>query len=294
MTAAEEGVLLLCCRLGDETVKPLTMAQFRGLGQTVRASSMDGDALKELCPSDLVRLGIQEEQAARITALLDRTERLHRYLSYADRRGIAAITRISPAYPKRIAEKLRLSCPPVLFAMGPHALLDQPSVAVVGSRKLLPENEAFAKAVGRQAAAEGLVLVSGNASGADQTAQQACLDAGGSCVVFVADRLMDRHPHERILYISEDGYDLPFSAARALHRNGLIHMQGDKVIAAQCTYGKGGTWEGSLENLKHGWSPLFVFADGSDGSNALLEHGAAGISQLSTISELTPSQMSLF
>ena len=177
---------------------------------------------------------------------------------------------------------------------GDLSLLERPSVAVVGSRQLAPENEAFAKAAGRQSAAEGLVLVSGNAIGADQTAQNACLDAGGSCVVFVADRLMDHSPRDRVLYLSEHGYDLPFTAPRALHRNGLIHAQGDRTIAVQCTFGKGGTWEGCLDNLRHGWSDLFVFDDGTPGTCALMEQGATGISRLTSISSLQKAQLSLF
>lgn len=294
MTAAEEGVLLLCCRLGNPDSRPLTMAQFRELGLRVRASCMDGDPLSELSLRDLTALGYDNSQAQRILSLLDRQALLRTYLSNGERRGIFPITRVSGAYPRRIAKQQKLSCPPVLFAMGDPTLLEQPSVAVVGSRQLLPENEAFAREAGRKAAAEGLVLTSGNACGADRTAQNACLAAGGSCTVFVPDRLMDVLPHPRILYISEDGYDLPFSAARALHRNGLIHMQGDRTLAAQCTYGKGGTWDGCLENLKHGWSPLFIFDDGSRGANALIERGATGIRHWGRIQDLASSQASFF
>lgn len=294
MTAAEEGVLLLCCRLGDEGAKPLTMAQFRELGLRTRASAQSADPNRDLTRGDLRQLGYCEDDASRITALLDRQNRLSAYLAAGERRSIFPITRVSPTYPLRISRQKGLSSPPVLFAMGDTGLLTRSSVAVVGSRQLLPENEAFARLLGRKAAEEGLVLVSGNASGADQTAQNACLDAGGSCVVFVADRLLDHSPHDRVLYLSEDGYDLPFSPARALHRNALIHIQGEKTFAAQCTYGKGGTWEGSIENLKHSWSPLFVFNDSSPGALALMERGATGIRHLTSISELTASQLSLF
>ena len=294
MTAAEEGVLLLCCRLGDDAAKPLTMAQFRDLGLRARACNPVGDPLADVTANNLIRLGYDEVQASRIAALLDRRDRLAAYLAAGEKRGIVPITRVSPVYPLRISRQLQFSAPPVLFAIGNPDLLTRPSVAVVGSRTLLPENESFAKSAGRQAAEEGLVLVSGNAHGADQTAQNACLDAGGSCIVFVADRLTDHRPHPRILYLSEDGYDLPFSPARALHRNGLIHMQGDKTIAAQCTYGKGGTWEGCMDNLKHSWSPLFVFDDGSPGTTALMERGASGIRQITTIAALIPPQLTLF
>lgn len=294
MTAAEEGVLLLCCRLGDPDCKPLTTAQFRELGLRVRAAIPDGDPLSELSLRDLLRLNYPSEEASRILRLLERKRHLSDYLSEGERRGIVPLTRISSSYPLRISRARKFSAPPVLFASGDLSFLAQPSVAVVGSRQLRPENEAFAVQAGHAAAKEGLVLVSGNAHGADRTAQNACLEAGGSCIVFTADRLMDHAPRARILYLSEDGYDLPFSAYRALHRNSLIHIQGDKTIAAQCTYGKGGTWEGSLDNLKHSWSPLFVFDDGSPGAQALMERGATGVKALTSVQELTPSQISLF
>lgn len=294
MTAAEEGILLLCCRLGDPACRPLTMARFRELGQRVRAIEAAGNPLSELRQKDLIRLGYDQNQAAQIITLLSRENQLSDYLAQAEELGIVPITRITSTYPRRVSSKQQLSSPPVLFARGNLQLLELPSVAVVGSRLLRPENEAFARAAGSLAAQEGLVLVSGNATGADQVAQVSCLKEGGCCVVFVADRLTDHRPDPRILYISEDDFSLSFSPARALHRNALIHMQGDKVLAAQCTYGKGGTWEGSLDNLKHGWSPLFVFDDGSDGSRALEEQGATAVTALTSIEALTPSQLSLF
>lgn len=294
MTAAEEGVLLLCCRLGDPDSKPLSMAQFRELGLRVRASRMDGSPLADLTQHQLEALGYNDAQARQILGLLDRQTQLHHYLSQGQRLGIEAVTRISPAYPRRVTLQQKLSATPVLFTLGDLSLLDRPSVAVIGSRKLFPENEAFAQRAGRLAAEEGLVLVSGNAPGADQTAQNACLEAGGSCIIIAADRLMDHTMHERILYISEDGYDLSFSPFRALHRNALIHIQGDRTLAVQCSYGKGGTWEGCLDNLRHGWSPLFVFDDGTQGTRALIERSATGIKQLTSISALTPAQVSLF
>ena len=167
-------------------------------------------------------------------------------------------------------------------------------MAVVGSRKLRPENEAFARQAGRLAAEEGLVLVSGGAVGADTFAQNACLDAGGSCIVFVPDELIGHPIRERMLFISTEGYDLPFSAYRALSRNALIHMQGEKTLAAQCTFGSGGTWQGCVENLRHGWSDVFIFDDGSEGAAALAENGATPISSLTGIRALENRQLSLF
>ena len=294
MTAAEEGVLLLCSRLGDPDCKPLTMPQFRELGLFVRASKPAGDPLRDLTVSDLTALGYGEEQAIRVLRLLDRGPALRQYLSRGQRQDIHPMTFRSASYPSRIKQQLGHSCPPLFFYRGNPLLLEQPSIAVVGSRKLHPENEAFARQAGRLAAKAGLVLISGGATGADRAAQEACLEAGGSCVIVVADRL-DQHPaHPRVLYLSADGYDLPFTNYRALNRNPWIHMLGNRTLAAQCTYGTGGTWQGCLDNLKHGWSDLFVFDDGSDGTIALKERGAIGITDLPSLDALKKEQLSLF
>jgi len=294
MIAIEEGVLLLCCRLGDPETKPLTAHQFDKLGQLVRAHAGNPDPTAEMTQKDLCALGFQPELAQRILSLLSRQAQLERYLAHAERLGIYPLTRVSSDYPARLTEKQPGTRTPVLFAMGDRSLLKNPCVSVVGSRHLQPSNEAFAREVGTLAAVEGWTLVSGGAVGADRTAQEACLAAGGSCVIFTPDRLERLSPRENVLYLSEDGYDIPFSSARALHRNCAIHMQGDKTVAVQCTYGRGGTWQGCTENLKHQWSELFVYQDGSEAMQALIAQGATGISALSSIHALCCDQTSLF
>lgn len=275
-------------------MKPLTMPQFRELGLRVRSAGLNGDPLRQLQAQDLLCLGYDEIFAGQILALLNREAALTAYLRRGEQSEIYPLTRLSADYPRRFREKQGQSCPPVLFYRGNPALLEQPSLAVIGSRTLHPENEAFARYAGRFAAENSLVLISGGAAGADLTAQNACLDAGGSCVIFVPDQL-ERHPiHRQILYVCADGYDLPFSTPRALGRNALIHMQADRTVAAQCTYGSGGTWQGCLENLKHGWSDLFVFDDGSDGATALMERGASPLPSEFTKDQLQKNQISLF
>lgn len=45
-------------------------------------------------------------------------------------------------------------------------------------------------------------------------------------------------------------------------------------MVAQTSPGFGGTWNGTEENLRRGWSPVFFFDDGSPGAQALIERGA--------------------
>ena len=157
-------------------------------------------------------------------------------------------------------------------------------------------NEAFAREVGRQAALQGYTLVSGNAVGADMTAQQACLEAGGTVISVVATELEWHRQQERVLYLAEDGYDQPVSAQRALSRNRVIHSLGEKTFAAQSTLEKGGTWDGCVRNLRFGWSPVFCFDDGSEAMNRLEQMGATliGFEHLRDLAILEPENMNLF
>lgn len=152
---------------------------------------------------------------------------------------------------------------------------------------------AFAAQAGRLAAQEGYTLCSGDAMGADRTAQEACLQNGGSALVFPATELVYCPVREHVLYAAEGGFELGFSAQRALSRNRLIHAMGEKTLVAQTSCGKGGTWSGSLDNLQHEYSPLFVFDDGSDGAAALCTRGATPVRELTSLQELTPAQMQL-
>ena len=146
----------------------------------------------------------------------------------------------------------------------------------------------FAKEAGIQAAKQGYTLVSGNAAGADQAAQQACLEAGGSVISVVATELEKLEAEPRVLYLAEDGFDHPFSAQRALSRNRVIHSLGEKTLAAQCSLEKGGTWDGCVRNLRFHWSPVFCFADGTKAVERLLDMGAeaVGMEALSGIGAL--------
>ena len=295
MTGAERGFLLLCCHLGNPERKPLTVAQFRKLARRVRDSEKaPGD--RELELSDLTALGYDAEDGQRILRLLDEEALLARYLAKADRYGCVPLTRLTPGYPRRILEALGDDAPGCIWARGDLSLLERPGVALVGSRELRPENRRFAREAGAQAARQGLTLISGNARGADRTAQDAALAAGGGVISIVADLLTDHVPVKGILYLSEEGYDLEFSSQRALSRNRCIHALGLSAIAAQCSMQTGGTWDGSVKNLRFGWSPLYVFDDGSESADLLEQMGAEkiGFEELQNLRNLpSPTQIKL-
>lgn len=295
MKQTERGFLLLTSSLGDPLRKPLTVAQFRTLAK--RAQQMDvPKEQRDLTLEDLTALGYDVSFAYRVLYLLSQEDLLDHYLNRSRKAGCVPISRISADYPAVLRRKLDPDSPASLWTKGDLSLLEKPMVALVGSREIAPENRSFAWELGTQAAKQGYVLVSGNARGADRIAQTACRRAGGEVVVVVADELDKQQPEDGVLYISEEGFDLPFSAQRALSRNRVIHALAEKTFVAQCTCGSGGTWDGTTKNLRFGWSPVFCFADGSEAVEQLEDLGAQQITmeQLKDISVLQPMHMTLF
>lgn len=281
MRGSEQGFLLLTSSLGDPDRKPLSVAQFRNLAKQVADANRDISD-RDLEITDLEALGYDRVMAERIYGLLGGGNQLRETLRRAESCDCFPITRLNPVYPAAVRRRLGLDSPGVLWAKGDVTLLSRPAVAVIGSRDLRPENRKFAEEAGRQIARHGYVLISGNARGADKTAQDAALEAGGSVISIVADSLQRKPLVRNVLYLSLDDFDTAFSTQRALHRNHVIHTMGLLTIACQCNLGKGGTWDGMLANLRHGWTPVCMFRDGSDAMADLQNRGVQPV----TIQEL--------
>lgn len=293
MNIREQGFLLLTGYLGDPDRKPLTIAQFRRLAKMVSAMEKPAQE-RNLCENDLVSLGCAPDFARRVMDLLDQKQLLEWYLLCGMRTHCVPVTRISPDYPDRLRKTLRLDAPGTLWLKGDPALLQRPSISVVGSRDLRTENLAFAKELGKQAALQGYTLVSGNARGADHAAQDSCLEHGGSVISVIADSLEMLMARENVLFISEEGFNLPFSTPRALQRNRIIHSLSPKTFVVQSTVGKGGTWNGTCSNLQHGWSQVICCDDHSDATRQLECRGAVlvGTAMLSDIEQIRPNTVS--
>lgn len=293
MTGAERGFLLLSSHLGAPDRKPLTAAQLRHLSQRVRAMERP-QADRPLSESDLISLGYSREKTLQFLQLLEEEDVLDYYLSRGKQAGCVPVTRVTEGYPELLLHRLGGEAPGCVWAKGDLSLLNTPAVSLVGSRELHPENQNFAKAVGVFAARHGWTLISGNARGADKTAQNACLEAGGSVISIVADELTKHQSKDRVLYLSEDGFSDPFSTQRALSRNRCIHAMGQMVFVAQSDLKKGGTWQGTVANLRHNWSPVICFRDGSDAAAALEQLGTylIGIEELCDFR--LPEQMTIF
>ena len=294
MTIREQGFLLLTGYLGDPQRKVLTIPQLRKLALLARNMPRPQQE-REMTEQDLIAMGCSREIANRVIGLLSQEDQLIHYLHMGNRADCIPITRISDTYPDRLRKALQLDAPGALWIKGDPSLLQTRTVSVVGSRDLRKENLVFAKELGKQAALQGYTLVSGNARGADRAAQDSCLAHGGSVICVVADALDKQPLRKRVLYVSEEGFDLPFSATRALQRNRIIHSLSEKTFVVQCAMGKGGTWSGTTHNLRHNWSQVICFDDGSPVCRELECRGAvlAGIAELEDFGKILPRTISL-
>lgn len=295
MNPREEGFLLLTSRLGDPKRDVLTTAQLHTLWQRVRLIDRPKED-RELEEQDLLALGYGQAFARRVLALLEETELLRSYIARGKLQDCVPLTLAGSDYPMLLRQRLGMDCPGSLWAKGSLDILKYPAISLVGSRELLKPNRSFAAEVGRQAARQGLTLISGNARGADREAQESCLSAGGRVISIVADELKKQPLRRSVLYVSEDGFDEPFSAQRALSRNRCIHAMGRIVFVAQSNWGKGGSWDGTVKNLRHGWSPVACFRDGSKASRELEQMGAylVGMNDLTDFHGLSQAQQNLW
>lgn len=295
MNAREQGFLLLTSELGVPGRKTLTTAQLRTLAQRMKQLPRPAQD-RDLQEQDLLALGYSQEMARRILVLLEDGELLRYYCQRGKQMDCYPISRVTEGYPMRLRQALGEDRPGCLWYKGDLHLLDLPAVSLVGSRELNEENQRFAEEVGRQAALQGYVLVSGNARGADKAAQFACLRHGGKVISVVADSLAQRTQRENVLYLSEDDFDAPFSAQRAISRNRVIHSLGQMTFVAQSGYETGGTWDGTVKNLRFGWSPVYVYADGSPAQRVLTDMGARPVrtQELRDLAQLQIQEHNLF
>lgn len=279
MTGAELGFLLLGSHLGDFNRPCLTLAQLETLQQKVQRQSGVQPGERYVDFPFLTSLGYEPEMCRRILGLLSQRALAQAYVDRGRRLGYGCITRSSPQYPAVFRELLGAQAPAVLWYRGNPDFLRTATVGLVGCREATPQALEFAATAGYQAARQGFTLVSGGAKGCDRAAQEGCLKQGGRVIEILAQQLPSAgESRENQLELSEDSYDLPFTVSRALSRNMLIHTLGQVILVAQCG-SRGGTWSGTIRNLRNGWRPVFFNREDAGSREELGQRGATPIGQ---------------
>lgn len=197
--------------------------------------------------------------------------------------GIWIITRSDKEYPKRLKAHLGDVAPAVLFGIGNKQLLNAGGLSMVGSRNIDASDQEFTQCIARQAAMEGLNIVSGGARGVDETAMLAALEVDGTAIGILANDLLKaalsskwrKHLKQNQLVLVSTYYpEASFNIGNAMGRNKYIYCLSDFALIVRSDEGKGGTWAGANENLKKKWVPLFIKEPSdADGNTALKKMG---------------------
>ena len=73
--------------------------------------------------------------------------------------------------------------------------------------------------------------------------------------------------------------DSGFSVGNAMSRNKYIYAHSEAAVIIKSDSGKGGTWTGATENIKHGWTKLFCRDKDYPGNIELIRMGAIPINE---------------
>jgi len=134
------------------------------------------------------------------SAAVDRTQ------TWLSEPGHHLLTLGDAAYPSALLE---IADPPtVLYVRGDPALLQQPGLAMVGSRNATPQGLQTAEQFARYLARQGLSIVSGLALGIDGAAHRGALAVDGTTIAVIgtgADRIYPARHRDLALAIAERG-----------------------------------------------------------------------------------------
>lgn len=286
LTDDTKAIILLCGVLGkNRSVNPLTQADYNALVHWLISEKMRPKNLlqHENVGSAAMGSGLDQE---RLKTLLGRGVQLGFSVEEWQRNGIWIISRSDQDYPARYKKHLKDKAPPLLFGVGDRSLLQGGGVAVVGSRNVDADGEAFTRKTAELCAYNRMSVVSGGARGVDQIAMTAALDAGGITIGVLAENLLKKSLERnarnaisegRLLLISPYHPNARFTVGTAMGRNKLIYAMADYGLVVSADYKKGGTWAGATEELKRKNS-LTVFVRSSAnaplGNKKMLDLGA--------------------
>lgn len=206
------------------------------------------------------------------------------------------VTLADAEYPKSLLEIA--DPPPFLYAKGNLSLLNQPSIAIVGSRNASVQGEKNAEAFAHDLCGYGLCVVSGLALGIDGAAHRGALRAKGSTIAVVGTGLDIVYPakhralaHQIVehgLIISEFTLGTPSKPQNFPKRNRIISglSLGCLVVEANLQSGSQITARLAAEQGREIFAiPGSIHSPMSKGCHQLIKQGAKLVDCLQDIVE---------
>ncbi len=203
-----------------------------------------------------------------------------------EKTAIQLLTYLDDAYPPLLREVP--APPPLLYVQGALPVLQQPQLAVVGSRHATRSGVTNAHAFSRDLAAAGFAITSGLALGIDAAAHQGALAGGGTTVAVMGcglDRIYPRRHQELAnsiinqggVLVSEFAPSTPPQPSHFPRRNRIISglSLGILVVEAAIKSGSLITARYGLEHNREVFAiPGSIHNPLSRGCHALIRQGA--------------------
>ena len=136
-------------------------------------------------------------------------------------------------YPKLLKENLKYNAPTVIYSKGNKSLLQEPSIAIVGSRNADAKSLSFTDNIAKKAVENNKVVVSGFAKGVDRQALDSAVGANGKSIIVLPQGIMTfgsgfkeyfKHITQgRVLVMSTFAPKAPWSVEFAMARNPIIY-----------------------------------------------------------------------
>jgi len=168
----------------------------------------------------------------------------------------------SPEYSKTLKSNLKAAhSPAVLYVKGNKKILDEKSIAIVGSRAASEVALQFTDNIAKNASKEYKVVVSGFAKGVDKQALDSAINYKGQSIIVLPQGIMTftsgfKNYYKQIidgdvLVLSTFFPKAPWRAELAMARNPIIYGLADEIYVAESSE-KGGTWSGVVDGLRKG------------------------------------------
>ena len=203
--------------------------------------------------------------------------------------GFEIIPITSPEYSKTLKNNLKAAhSPAVLYIKGNKKILEEKSIAIVGSRDASETALKFTDNIAKLASKEFKVVVSGFAKGVDKQALDSAINYKGQSIIVLPQGIMTfgsgfKNYYRQIidgdvLVLSTFFPKAPWKAELAMARNPIIYGLANEIYVAESSE-KGGTWSGVVDGLKKG-RKIFVRQTEPNEKNAnhvLIQKGAVPV-----------------
>jgi predicted Rossmann fold nucleotide-binding protein DprA/Smf involved in DNA uptake len=211
--------------------------------------------------------------------------------------GVEVIPVVSPEYSKTLKENLKKSAPPILYIKGNKQIMQEKSVAIVGSREASEVALNFTDNIAKQASKDRKVIISGFAKGIDKQALDSAIACKGHSIIVLPQGIMTFESGFKTYYKQIiDGDVLVLSTFHpkagwgkelAMARNPIIYGLAKEIYVAESKSSrnrqgketKGGTYAGVMDGLKKGRIIYVRKPDASEknDNNSLIQGGAIAV-----------------